>query len=76
VTCHFSVAQARAFSLLNVFLHEVGHHRDSLRRRGVGLPGKEQVAEDFARSHFEMLLPLYKERFGDPARREIFDETD
>lgn len=76
VTCHFSVAQARAFSLLNVFLHEVGHHHDSLRRRGVGLPGKERIAEEFARGLFETMLPLYQAQFGDPAKREMGGEED
>lgn len=76
VTCRFSVAQARAFSLLHVFLHEVGHHRDWLRRRGVRLRGREAIAEDFANRLFETMLPLYKARFGDPAKREIGGEED
>ncbi len=73
-TCRFTVAQAKAFSLLHVFLHEVGHHRDWLRRRGVKLRGKEQIAEDFANRLFETMLPLYRDRFGDPAKREIGGE--
>lgn len=77
VICEFTVAQARAFMLLNVFMHELGHHRDWLRRRGHPLPGKEEVAEDFARRYWDMLHPLYCERFGDPlskVRKEDEDE--
>jgi len=65
--CRFTVAQARAFSLLHVFIHEVGHHIDWMRRRGPGLPGKEEFAEEFADRLFWHLLPAYRERFGDPA---------
>lgn len=67
--CRFTVAQARAFTLLHVFMHELGHHRDWLRRRGVKLPGKEEYAETFARRHFDLLLPAYKTRFGDPSKK-------
>lgn len=69
--CRFTVAQARAFSLLHVFLHEVGHHHDWLHRRGTR-KNVEGYADDFADSYLEMLLPIYKERFGDPARSSIF----
>jgi hypothetical protein len=62
----FTVAQARAFSLLHVFMHELGHHRDWLRRRGRGLPNKELIAEDYANRYFDQLLPIYCEKFGDP----------
>jgi len=69
VTCEFSIAQARAFSLLHVFMHEVGHHHDWLHRRGPGLPDVEAYAENFANRYFDTLWPLYTERFGDPAEK-------
>ncbi len=65
--CRFTIAQARAFSLLHVFMHELGHHRDTMRRRGPNLPNVEPVAEDFANRYFDTLLPIYWERFGHPA---------
>jgi hypothetical protein len=68
VTARFTVAQARAFSLLDVFMHELGHHRDWLHRRGRGLPNKERFAEEYAERHFAGLLPIYCEKFGDPRR--------
>lgn len=70
----FTVAQARAFTLLHVFMHELGHHRDWLRRRGRGLPNKEPIAEGFANSYFDLLLPIYCEKFGDPRRPVKEDE--
>lgn len=76
VICRFTVAQARAFSLLHVFLHELGHHQDWLRRRGPGLPDKEAFADDFANQYFEELLPVYVKRFGDPRQADqLADEN-
>jgi hypothetical protein len=69
--CRLTVAQARAFSLLHVFMHEVGHHRDFLRRRGYSLPNCEWVAEEFANNLFQTLLPRYVERFGDPSSKQM-----
>lgn len=73
--CLFTVAQARAFTLLHVFMHEVGHNWDALHRRGPCLPNVEPFAEDFANSHFQLLLPLYRERFGDPALSRNIDDS-
>jgi len=68
IRCHFSPAQARAFVLLHVFMHELGHHYDSLRY-GPGEPrGGEQFAEDFANRHLDLLWPKYVAAFGDPSR--------
>jgi len=74
VDCQFTVPQARAFSLLHVFLHEIGHHQDWLRRRGQRLPGKETYADDFANSYLDLLLPRFKEIFGDPGVVNRIDE--
>ena len=32
-TCHFTEAQARAFTLLHVFMHELGHHFDRIHQK-------------------------------------------
>jgi hypothetical protein len=74
VTARFTVAQARAFSLLDVFMHELGHHQDWLRRRGRGLPDKEKIADGYAARHFEQLFPIYCEKFGDPRSSVNTDE--
>lgn len=66
VFCRFTIAQARAFTLLHVFLHELGHHFDWLSRRGAYCQRSEEFAEDFANRFFTSLLPAYFSRFGDP----------
>lgn len=67
ILCRFTMAQARAFSLLHVFMHELGHHQDWKRRRGGRMKGLEAYADEFALRYFDLLLPLYREKFGDPA---------
>lgn len=66
-TCYFSMKQAKAFMLLHVFLHELGHHVDKLRskKRNV-MAGGEGFAENYANRRFYELWPAYVERFGNP----------
>ncbi len=68
--CYFSEPQARAFSLLHVFLHELGHHFDRIHQKHLGSTKGEEYAERFATSRFETMLQLYKSRFGDPQLHE------
>jgi hypothetical protein len=68
VLCRFTIAQARAFTLLHVFLHELGHHYDRLTRRNTHSGRGEEFAESFANRRFDDLLPRYIARFGDPCR--------
>jgi hypothetical protein len=75
MTARFTIAQARAFSLLDVFLHELGHHQDWLRRRGYRLPDTERIAEAYAAGRFASLLPVYCEKFGDPRPMVAEEET-
>lgn len=65
--CNFTVAQARAFMLLHVFMHELGHHRDRHRRPAYNVKEREEFAEDFANRWLAELLPRYLEAFGNPA---------
>ena len=67
VLCRFTEAQARAFMLLHVFLHELGHHHDRLRQRDRGSTSGEDYAEDFANERFRQLYPDYLRVFGNPA---------
>lgn len=73
VICRFTVTQARAFSLLHVFLHELGHHIDWQHRRGERLRRVEEYAEAFATGLFDIMFPLYKERFGDPSKSDTLN---
>jgi hypothetical protein len=64
--CYFSAAQARAYILLHVFLHELGHHFDRIHQKHLGATKGEDYAEQFANSRFELLLPRYEQVFGPP----------
>lgn len=64
VRCFFTPASARAYMLLHVFLHELGHHHDHLIGRGVD----ELPPERFAAEHARALWAPYMRAFGDPRR--------
>ena len=68
VFCRFTEAQARAYSLLHVFVHELGHHHDRLHQKHRDSTRGEDYAERFATSRFEQLYPAYVRVFGDPQR--------
>jgi len=68
VMCRFTLAQARAFTLLHVFIHELGHHHDRTTQKHHGSTKGEDHAERFANSRFELLFPDYVEIFGHPSR--------
>jgi hypothetical protein len=68
VMCRFTEAQARAFMLLHVFMHELGHHYDRIEQKHLGSTRGEEYAERFATSRFEELFPEYVRVFGDPSR--------
>jgi len=67
VDCRFTEAQARAFTLLHVFMHELDHHHDRLEQKHRDSGRGEGHAERFANSRFEQLNPGYVRAFGDPA---------
>jgi hypothetical protein len=66
VMCRFTEAQARAFMLLHVFMHELGHHFDRIHQKHWGASRGEDYAERFAARRFEQLLPAFVRVFGDP----------
>jgi hypothetical protein len=68
VTCRFTEAQARAFMLLHVFMHELGHHYDRIHQKHLNSTKGEAYAERFATSRFEQLFPEYVRLFGHPGR--------
>jgi hypothetical protein len=68
VFCRFTEAQARAFTLLHVFLHELGHHFDRLNQKHRDATRGEEYAENFARRQFDAIHRDYLQVFGDPAR--------
>ena len=67
VVCRFTPAQAKAFILLHVFLHELGHHAERLQQRLRSNTSGESYAEEFANRRFQEMLPDYIRVFGDPS---------
>ena len=58
-------AQARAFQLLHILPHELGHHHDRLTNRsGVRAARGEPYAEAYALRVMDEVWPAYAERFG------------
>ncbi len=68
VMCRFTEAQARAFMLLHVFMHELGHHQDRIHQKHFGSTKGEEYAERFATHRFNQLFPTYVRIFGHPSR--------
>lgn len=68
VTCRFTDNQARAYLLLHVFLHELGHHHHRLGKKHHSSKQDETYAENFANRRFASLFPSYIKIFGDPAK--------
>lgn len=68
VTCRFTEAQARAFMLLHIFMHELGHHYDRIHQKHRNSSKGEDYAERFAKSRFDQLFSAYVRVFGHPGR--------
>lgn len=69
VVCRFTSDQARAFMLLHVFLHELGHHHDWMTSRVPRATWRgESYAERFAVERGIELFEPYVAAFGDPRR--------
>ena len=67
VTCRFTEGQARAFMLLHILMHELGHHYDRIHQKHHDSSKGEDYAEKFATSRFDQLFPEYVRVFGHPA---------
>ena len=58
-------AQARAFQLLHVLPHELGHHRDRMTTRSQWQAARgEPYAEAYAMKVLDAVWPAYARRFG------------
>ncbi|UTW61275.1 hypothetical protein KFE98_14805 [bacterium SCSIO 12741] len=66
VVCHFSEDQIRAYQLLHIFLHELGHHHDRLSThdRVDNAPRGEQYAENYALKYEQVIWNRFFEVFG------------
>jgi hypothetical protein len=56
-------AQARAFTLLDVLPHELGHHRDMMTTRTRRVSRGEPFADAYAREVLEQVWPAYSRHF-------------
>jgi hypothetical protein len=56
-------AQARAFMLLDVLPHELGHHYDALTTRSGRVGRGEPFATEYAQRTLDAVWPAYRERF-------------
>jgi hypothetical protein len=69
VQCRFTLHQAKAFLLLHVFLHELGHHVDRMQTKAQrDFPRGEEFAERYANALLSSIWPAYLRVFGDPRR--------
>ena len=69
IQCRFTPSQARAFLLLHVFLHELGHHVDRMQSKSQRSSRRgEPFAERYANELALVLWPDYVRVFGDPRR--------
>jgi hypothetical protein len=65
VLCKWMEAQVRAFQLLDVLLHELGHHHDLMTTRSRREVARgESYAEAYARRHADAIRESYLVTFG------------
>jgi hypothetical protein len=66
VAVRWTKPTARAFQLLHILLHELGHHHDRMTTASLpdNAPRGEPFAEAYARRHEAVVWDRYLERFG------------
>jgi hypothetical protein len=60
----FTESTARGFQLLDVLLHELGHHHDRMTTRSRRVSRGEPYAEQYARRYADVIWDRYVEEFG------------
>jgi hypothetical protein len=67
IMCRWTESQARAFQLLDVLLHELGHHHDRITTASrLDAARGESYAEAYARRYADLIWDRYCETFGLP----------
>ncbi len=65
ILCHFTESQARAYQLLHILLHELGHHHDRMTTKSRTRPSRgEPYAETYALQYEAQIWTRYQEAFG------------
>ena len=63
--CRFTEETARAYQLLHILLHELGHHHDRLTTKPRGAANRgESYAEAYALKHEAVIWGRYQQAFG------------
>ena len=63
--CKFTEAQIKAYQLLHILLHELGHHHDRMTTKSqVRASRGEPYAEDYALAYEARIWEQYQEAFG------------
>ena len=63
VVCDFTENQIKAYLLLHIFLHEVGHHHDRINTKSRRIARGEEYAESYAFKYEEIIWNKYFEYF-------------
>ncbi len=65
VLCHFTDSQIKAYQLLHILLHEIGHHHDRITTKNKYRSARgEKYAEDYAIKYEKLIWDLYFDEFG------------
>ncbi|MEZ4884245.1 MAG: hypothetical protein R3E32_05850 [Chitinophagales bacterium] len=65
VFCEFATDQIKAYQLLHILLHELGHHYDRIKTKSKRkAPRGENLAENFAFEYEEQMWLDYQNAFG------------
>ncbi|MGC3944677.1 MAG: hypothetical protein QM762_09170 [Chryseolinea sp.] len=63
--CHFDEYQIKAYQLLHILLHEIGHHHDRINTKWKNsLPNGEPYAESYAYKYEKIIWNRYFDTFG------------
>lgn len=64
VVCFFEENQIRAYQLLHILLHEIGHHHDRISTKlKNALPNGEKYAESYAEKYEKIIWNKYFDKF-------------
>lgn len=64
-TVDFDADRAKAFQLIHIFIHELGHHHDRMTTRSKANPARgEGFAEQYANLYENQIVDAYMDTFG------------
>lgn len=63
IQCRFTENQVRAFQLVHILLHELGHHHDRMSTKSKRMSRGEPYAEAYALEYMDRIWDAYLRRF-------------